>query len=211
MERWLLSMFLIFTNLSCGKAGGDVAGLLCGIGNDTSALTVGLNLSELVGLGLVKNDAIDNTTVKDFLNSSLTPLVSEDVLKVKTVETAHPDDNTDSVRFLTLSGTLAGSFGVASQYFKDALGSAGSTGASAFDFINESFSVSAAVLRMPEATPFIPIFQSASYFQKSLAGMKIMQTLNPQADQWALEQTDYTNSLAHLTSIRNDGSGAEEN
>lgn len=211
MKRILLTTLALTTLGSCGKGAQDVVGLLCGIGNDSSALTVGLNFNELVGLGLTQTDSIDNVTVMDYLNEKIATVVDEDVLKVKSVETAHPDDNADNVRFLSLSGTLAGSFGVASQYFRDSLGNVGSSGGSVFEFINDSFNVSAAAIRIPKRTPLGPSFESHRFIERDLLGMNMMQTLNPNEKQWAFTQTDYTNALAHLATLRNEGSGASEN
>ena len=80
---------------------------------------------------LVQDNAISNTRVR-LLNELIGANVGSDVLFVKSVDTAVPEDTTDSVRFI-LSGTLAGSFGVVSQYFRNALGSASLNGTSVFN------------------------------------------------------------------------------
>ncbi|SMF84636.1 S8 family peptidase [Pseudobacteriovorax antillogorgiicola] len=198
MKRWFaLPIFASLSFASCGKDGSTVVSLLCGIGNDSSALTVGFNLAELAGLGLTQNDAVDNTTIKDFLNDSLDSFVTEDVLRVKTVETAKPDDTTDSVRFLTLSGTLAGTFGVASSYFRDALDD------SIFEYINDSFNVSSSALRIPKQTPFGPMFGDQHFPQRALAGLTTLQSSgDPHPEQWALEQTDFTAAMNYLSTIQ---------
>ena len=172
MRRNVIAIMAFCFLGSCGKGAQDVIGFLCGVGNDTSALTIGFDLSQLANLGLVQDNAISNTRVKDFLNELIGANVGSDVLSVKSVDTAVPEDTTDSVRFISLSGTLAGSFGVVSQYFRNALGSASLNGTSVFNYINESFNVSAAVNRIPEHTPLGGVGSLRATFRKNLWGME---------------------------------------
>ncbi len=207
MSRSYISLVIFTLLLSCGRGGQAIVSLLCGIGHDQSSLTLGLNLDELAGLGLLQDDGgISNEDVKNFLNESLTGFVEEDVLRIKSVETAHPDDETDSVRFIQLSGSFSGGFGVAAQFLKGALSSAGLAGESVVDFLHDSFSVSAASQQF-NFTKWLS--QTQKPWERHHLRRE-SRLLTPQSDQWALLQTNYSGALDHLNTILNKGDGASD-
>ena len=196
--RSLVVIFIFLTSLSCGSNTGAVLGLLCGIGHQQSALTVGLNLEELVGLGLIQDPAISNDQVKEFLNTNLESVVSQDTLRVKTVDTAMPDDDTDNVRFLELDGTFAGGFGFASSFLIDAFTGTNLQSSSVFEFINDSFQIHAATSYIARDTRLNHNDWKHSW--QPLSGLSAL-TQDIAPDQWALKQTEYAAALEHLETI----------
>lgn len=210
MKTWTLIPLLGIMLWSCGKSNRGLSGLLCSLGHNQSALTVGLNLDLLRGLMLREDDSgISNEDLQTYLNDALSGLVSSNVLHVKTVSSINNNDR-DEVRFLQLGGSFAPGFGVATNFFKDLAGQLGLQEGSLFRFIQESYNVTAAVPNLSKPLRWEPWLrgQDSAGLQTFMGSSLRQNGFEGHPKQWAYQQTQWQKALEYLEVLRSESQDA---
>lgn len=179
---------LSFMSYQCGSGGKDAVTVLCALASaslDSKAMTVKFSESFLdsfkIGLTSASDDEINNN-LKNTLNEGFKAVGIESLIKVKEIQQVKSSNTDDGVRFLQFDGKVGS---LASELITnpDFLGflkkSFGLNTSSPFDFVQNSFKVS--------------------------ASGKISQTLTSDSNvnykQWAYRQTDLKTALEVLKSM----------
>ncbi|MFW7381800.1 MAG: S8 family peptidase [Oligoflexus sp.] len=211
MKQWVLIPLVGIMLWSCGKSNSGLGGLLCSIGHNKSAMTVGLNLDLIRQLMLQDPGAgVSNEELQTFLNDVLDRAnISPQLLKVDKVDSIQ-ESATDAVRFLELGGNFAAGFGVATKLIKEADQVLGLEEGSLFEFVQESYDVGAAVPHLSKPLSWNSgrgINQQQS-LEQFLSYHDLQSSSVAHPDQWAYKQTQWQKAMTHLETLRAASSGA---
>jgi subtilisin family serine protease len=203
LQQRRLPLFLIALTFlgyasSCGSpAGQAIQQIFCGRGDAKSKMTVGFNLDILNGLLGLRSAAASDEDIKGFLNSTLSSAkIDPKYFQVSAVESVIPGD---AVRFLEVGGSFGEYFGQGASILKAAFASSALTSSdSALDFVSESFGVKAAAAERIYYRS--KVYKIASEWLPSALYQRLSSAeLEPDQDQWALNQTEYDEAVALFT------------
>ncbi len=186
MYRFIALLFISVGMVQCQKASEGVQALLCSSAHAKGKMTLGLNKDffESLGLATEEDDSfLGDSELKEYLNKTLEKAsISSSVLSVDKVESM---SDGDKYRFLELGGGFGAGFGIATEFIKSAFSSSKLAASDAFDFINESFNVSAAAFTVVE--------DAQAY-----------------KDQWAIKQTKFDEAMELVKKIRSENADADD-
>jgi subtilisin family serine protease len=193
---------ILLSSVQCGGGGGKVGqAILCALAaasQDSSSMTVKFSQAFLDSFNLSYLQSTEeekNVSLKTSINDALSSAGIDGLLNISSVESVASSDTDDGVRFLSLGGTFGAAGTFASSLLSDPnvtdyLSSTfGLQGSSPFDFIQDSFNVSASTHSIKTISPlnFAADFNTKQWAYNQTSLDEAISVLGAMTDQTSAE------------------------